>query len=73
MRAKTYRVPQAYRAHMGVWFISIQAFAAAEGLGVCLELDVSFDSDDRLELFGLPKSLVQRSFLLLLPNSAAGR
>lgn len=57
---------------MGVWFISIQAFAVTEGLGVCLELDVSFDSDDRLELVGLPRYLVQCSIPLLLPNAAAG-
>ena len=40
---------------MSVWFISIHTFAVAEGLGVCLELDVSFDSDDRFELVVLPR------------------
>ena len=60
-RAKAYRVPQTHRTHVCVWLIPIQAFAVAEGLGVCLELDVSFDANNRLELVRLQKGLADCS------------
>lgn len=44
---------QTNRAHMCVRFIPIQAFAVAESLGVCLELNVSFDTNHSLKLVGL--------------------
>lgn len=44
---------QAYRAHVCVRFVPIQAFAVAKSLGVCLELDVRFDTDYRLKFVGL--------------------
>ena len=54
-------MPQAHRTHVCVWFVPIQAFAVAEGLGVCLELDVGFDTNDRLELVGLQDCLAEYS------------
>ena len=48
---------QAYRAHMCVGFTPIQAFAVAESLGMCLELHMSLDTNDSLEVATLQKRM----------------